>query len=45
MDSADTTNNEMGIEEKNTIVQAWSDFKYAIFNVLFVMLDKNSDDD
>ena len=44
MDKADANSNQIGLQEKNTIVQAWSDFKDSVFNVLFVMLDKNSDD-
>lgn len=37
-------NSEIGLEEKNTILQAWADLKDSIFNVLFVLLDKNSGD-
>ena len=45
MESPEGNNTEIGLEEKNTIMQAWSDFKDAVFNVLFVMLDKNSGDE
>jgi len=37
-------NANIGLEEKNSILQAWANLKDSIFNVLFVLLDKNDDD-
>jgi hypothetical protein len=34
----------IGLEEKNSILQAWANLKDSIFNVLFVLLDKNDDE-
>ncbi len=45
MEDLDKGNEEIGLEEKNTLLQAWSDFKDSIFNVLFVILDKKSEDE
>jgi hypothetical protein len=45
MEESSKINAEIGLEEKNTILQAWTDFKDSIFNVLFVILDKKSEDE
>lgn len=37
-------NANIGLQEKNSIIQAWNNLKDSIFNVLFVLLDKNDDD-
>ncbi len=34
---------EIALEEKNSILQAWDELRDSIFNVLFVMLDKEGD--
>lgn len=35
---------DIGLDEQNPIFQAWRELKDSIFNVLFVLLDKNDDD-
>lgn len=44
MKQKNVKNANIGLEEKNSILQAWANLKDSIFNVLFVLLDKNDDD-
>lgn len=41
MKNKENQNASIGLEEKNSIIQAWINLKDSIFNVLFVLLDKN----
>ena len=45
MKEQEELNSQMGLEDQNYIFKAWRDLKDSIFNVLFVMLDKNDDDE
>ena len=44
MAEGDKNMSEIELNEKNTIVQFWTDAKDSIFNVIFVILDKKSED-
>lgn len=44
MKSQEETNADIGLEERSPILQAWKNLKDSIFNVLFVLLDKNDDE-
>lgn len=45
MKSSEEKNAEIGLEEESPILQAWRNLKNSIFNVLFVLLDKNDDEE
>jgi hypothetical protein len=45
MEEPERVNSDIGLEERSGILQAWNDFKDAVFNVLFVILDKKAEEE
>jgi hypothetical protein len=45
MEEPERVNSDIGLEERSGILQALNDFKDAVFNVLFVILDKKAEEE